>query len=425
MSIFGFAYDLALHLYMVILLPKIFFHWKKYRGHFSKKLGFNFPRIEKNGRKLIWIHAVSLGETRAVAALVRRLKALTHPPCILLSTSTETGHNEGKRHASDADYHVFLPFDFSYVIKPIVYAAAPDLVVLTETDFWYHFQKFSKKQGASLMLINGKISERSYKRLLRLPFLSKRLLHPIDYFCLQNEFYLERFVNLGISKEKLKVTGNLKLDADLETCDSQALKNELGICHGPVFALGSTHFPEESMWIAALKQIWKKYPSLKVLLAPRHPERFQEIANLLAAEDIAFSFWSKTRSLSHAKILLVDVMGVLKKCYQVCDFVFVGGSFTPKIGGHNLMEPVFYGKPVLFGPCTHSQSDLAANVLAFSAGIQITSDTMLAEVQKLIANPQLTQEIGKNGLSLAASVRGSLEKTFLSLIPLLQKHGSC
>ena len=419
--IFNALYNLALHLYVCASLPRILRNWSKYKNNFRKRLGKDFPHISKNDRQLIWIHAVSLGETKAVAPLVKKLKALPHPPLILLSTTTETGHAEGLKNAPLADYHIFLPFDFSYVIGPIVTQVKPDFVILTETDFWYNFQTAAKKVGAQLLVINGKLSERSFYRYKKFSFLINKLLYPIDHFYLQGEAYKKRFAALGISLAKLTVTGNIKLDTPIETCDTDALKKELGLSSQPVLTLGSTHDPEEKTWMDALKQLWLDFPQLKVLLVPRHPERFDTVASLLDSVDVPYSRWSLGGSFQNTSVILVDMMGVLRHCYQISDIAFVGGSLTSKVGGHNILEPGFYGKPVLFGPYMHTQPDLLELVRTYQSGLQITPEEIIPTMNALLSNPERATTLGAAGITLAADSRGALDKTYHALFSLLQK----
>lgn len=422
---FNFCYNIALHLYLCASLPRILRNWAKYKNNFRKRLGRGFPHIEKNGRQLIWVHAVSLGETKAVAPFIQKLKELPNPPLVLLSTTTETGHSAGLKNVPQADYHVFLPFDFSYIIRPIVARVKPDFVILTETDFWYNFQMVAKKEGASLLVINGKLSERSFKRYARFHFLVDKLLGPIDHFYLQGELYKKRFAALGIPSSKLTVTGNIKLDAPIETCDVATLKQELGLTGQPVITLGSTHAPEEKIWLDALQQLWLHFPQLKVLLVPRHPERFNTIAALLDSETIPYSRWSNGGTLQDVPVLLVDAMGVLRNCYQISDIAFVGGSFTSKVGGHNILEPGFYGKPVLFGPHMHSQPDLLDLVLSYHSGIQIKPEEIVSTLHALLSDPERLHQMGAAGKTLTTDSRGALDQTCRALFPLLQKDTPC
>lgn len=401
--IFGLLYDVAIHLYAASFLPRILFREKKYP--LKERLGRDFPKIEKKGRQLIWIHAVSLGETKAVAPLIKKLKALPTDPLVLLTTATKTGHEEGKK--TEADYATYLPLDFRYIISPLMKRLKPDLVIVTETDFWYHFQRAAKKNGARLVVVNGKLSERSFARYKRFPFLSRHLLDSIDHFYLQGALYADRFKQLGISREKLAVTGNIKLDAPLDAMPSP----DLNLKDHFVITLGSTHAPEEEIWITALKELWMQRPEIKVFLVPRHPERFNEVEHLLEKNTIPFVRWTQGVSFERARVVLVDEMGVLKTCYQLSDVAFVGGSFTPRVGGHNILEPALYGKPVLFGPYMHSQPDLLELVKTYRAGIQITPEEIIPTLLGKSLRPY-----GERGLELLAASRGALDKTFQGLL---------
>lgn len=403
---FSFFYDLCLHVYALFCLRKLL-TWKK------------FPKIEKNGRELIWIHAVSFGETKAVAPLIRRFKALENPPLIVLSTITKTGHAAGLK--TEADFPVYLPFDLSYIIRPIIKRIAPDLVILTETDFWYQFQRAAKKIGAKLVLINGKISERSFKRHMSLPFLRRRLFEPFDLCCVQGQLYHDRFRTLGIPESKLKITGNIKLDVSEASQTFIPSREHLGVKDCFVLTLGSTHPPEERIWMTALKQLWLHYPNLKVIIAPRHPERFAEVGKLIASETLPFGRWSERETLHERNILLVDEMGALREFYKLSDVAFVGGSFTPKVGGHNILEPAYYGKPVLFGPYMHSQPDFLELVKTYRVGLQITPEEIFPTMHKFISTPTLCSELGDGGLQLITESRGALDKTERLLLSLLQK----
>lgn len=417
--LFTLLYDLGLFLLALMALPKFFFKRKKYRGLFNLRLGFTFPKIEKGRRKLIWIHAVSLGETKAILPLIEKFKALSHPPLILLSTLTKTGHQEGLK--SQADWKVFLPFDFRFLIRPIVKRVKPDLVILTETDFWYHFQKEAKKSGAKLVVVNAKLSQRSFQRYRSLPFVKRKLLFPIDHFYVQGIHYENRFKKLGISSDKITVTGNIKLD-HFPTVSTFPTRCQLGLSNQFVITIGSTHAPEEHIWIQALKQLWRRHSHLKAILVPRHPERFDEVAALLKREAVPFSRWSD--STHSGNVLLVDAMGVLLTCYQHCDLAFVGGSFTPKVGGHNLIEPLLFGKPVIFGPYMHSQPDLLDIVRSHHAGLQIEPEDIIPTVNQFIVNPSLSQKLGGNGEKLLLESKGALDFTFKLLQPLLEKNDS-
>lgn len=418
---FGVFYQFALHLLALGSIPKLIFNWSKYRPYFSKRLGVDFPDIKKGSKKLIWIHAVSLGETKAVAGLIYHLK--NNPDnIILLSTMTQTGHQEGKKNIPQADYHVFLPFDFSYLIKPIVKKVCPDVVIIVETDFWYNFHQAAKQCGAEIIVINGKLSSRSLKRYVKLP-IAQQLLRSIDFFCVQNELYQKRFEQLGIASDKIKITGNLKIDSFkkmLSLQEKHHLKDLLGIRESDfVITIGSTHNPEEKLWIDAIKLLLGTYPHLKILIVPRHPERFSEVVDLLRTKNVSYKLFSENSNESKS-VVLIDAMGVLLHCYQVSDLAFVGGSLTKKVGGHNILEPCFFGVPVLYGPYMHAQPDFSDLVDVYQSGQQIDRHNIVKAVAELINDQQKRQTLGRQGLKLTAQSNGATQKTLLVIEKLLR-----
>lgn len=424
--LFSFAYDVALVLLALASLPKLLYELifkRKYRGSLIKRFGGSFPLIKKGKRRLIWVHAVSLGETKAVAALVKKLKNAADHPLVVFSTVTETGYVEACR-SIQADYHVYLPFDFSWIIQPIIRRTAPDLVVLCESDFWYNFLKASKNNGAKVVLVNGKVSTRSMERFKKFRFFSDKLFALIDLFLVQSRTYAARFEEIGVPHEKIVVTGNMKFDGDYAKLPPQQLeawRKELGIDPGnPVLVIGSTHHPEEQLFLDALAQVWKVHPELKVLFVPRHPERFSDVAAIFQKADIDFRRLSEKGKTNHScPVILIDAMGLLRKCYQLADVAIVAGSYTAKVGGHNILEPSWYGVPTLFGPYMHSQPDLLDLVHEYGAGVQVPIEELPQVLIGLLNDPEKGKSIGSAGLRLAGDVHGATAKTYDAVVHLL------
>lgn len=417
-------YELLLWLFALVALPTMLYKRifkAKYKHSFSQRFGFHFPKINNQNRKTIWIHAVSLGETKAVSALAKLLKQ-ENPNCFLIVSSiTETGHAEAKRSMSFADAHVYLPFDFTFLMAPIIKKIKPSMVILCETDFWYNFLRLSKSHGAQLAVVNGKISERSMLRFKRFSPMSKALFSLIDIFCVQNDLYKQRFLNLNIPANKIVVTGNLKFDEDypqLSLDEVIAFKNKLGINkNDKVLVAGSTHDPEEKLLLDALQQVWQHIPELKLIIVPRHPERFNLVAGFIEEKKIPFISYSKLDNHAHnnAKIILIDAMGVLRKCYQIADLAIVCGSYTPKVGGHNIIEPSGYGVPVFFGPYMHTQAELVSLINEYDAGLQIVPEELASKIILFLQNPKLRSEMGQNGKKLISDMKGATLRTFNAL----------
>lgn len=417
---FIFSYDVFLMVLALLAFPRFLYLLvvrKKYRRSFKDRLGMNFPQINKGDKRCIWIHACSVGETKAAEKLVKLIKRDEPNSLIVFSTVTETGHEEAKRSISIADYHVYLPFDISLLIRPIVKKAAPDLVVLVESEFWINFLKSAKDQGAKLVLINGKLSERSLRRLMWWRKIPEAMLHGLDLLCVQSQRYADRFSSLGIAKEKIVITGNMKLDNEsipLTKDEIAAWRQKLGLQPSdPVIVIGSTHDPEERLLLKAIKPLWESYPRLKVFIVPRHPERFTKVKELLLSEGFSYRTWSRMDAIQgDEQILLVDAMGVLKTCYQLADIALVAGSWTEKVGGHNILEPSSYGKPVLFGPYMHTQIDFLNLALEYQAGIQVNIENVYETLLDLLKNPEKGLKIGLNGKTMMQKTQGATDRTW-------------
>lgn len=416
--LFTFFYDCCLGALSLAMLPKLlymrFFH-NKYKNSLAQRFGFNFPIIEKNGRKLIWIHAVSVGEARAVTPLAKQLKEQEPQAIILISSITETGHAEAKRAIPFADYHVFLPVDFSPIIRSVLAKARPDLVILCESDFWYQFISQAKKGGAQVLLVNGKISDRSSKRFQFFKNFAHLLFSQFDKLCVQNDTYKKRFESLGVQPSKIVVTGNMKFDDrghKLEGEDLTKWKQKLGIKdEDRVIVIGSTHAPEEKIIAHFIPALLSKFRNLKVLIVPRHPERFNAVAALLHGQEIPFQRYSQEGPLN-AHVVLVDSMGLLRNCYQIATLAIVGGSFTNHVGGHNILEPLWYQVPVIYGPHMFSQPDLVELVGNSKAGIQVSSDRLEETIQQFLEDHKFSRDITQFGKELVNSLQGSIGRTW-------------
>ncbi len=416
---FTFVYDFALLLLAVISLPKMAYsRWRhhKYAHSFIKRWGKDFPRIEKNGRYLVWIHAVSLGETKVAATLIKKIKKEMANPLIVISSITETGHEEAVRTIFEADYCVYLPFDFSWVVKPIVNRIKPDLVVVCETDLWLNFLRCAKENKANVIVVNGKISEKSQQRLAKFKTFSNRLLTSIDFFCIQNGHYHKRFLKLGVPPSKMAITGNMKFDGippALEPMECDKFRKQLGFQHDDqVLVVGSTHDPEEKLILDILEKLQDKFPKLKTIIVPRHPERFTKAAELIEHYQIPYQRFTSLDLKKEAKVLLVDVMGMLSKCYQIATVAIVGGSFTSKVGGHNILEPSWYGVPVLFGPHMFKQPELVELITQYHSGLQVDEHTLAITLEELLLNPQKRAVQGQAGLKMMEELKGVTLKTW-------------
>ncbi len=419
--LFSALYDAAILAGGITYLPKQLYQVARGRRSSSALKARYWPQsspLDKGNRKLVWVHAVSLGETRAVTALVESMRDTWGDVAVVVSSITETGHAEAKRAMPWADRHLLLPLDLSWTMRRMIRNMQPDLVVVTETDYWYHFLSAAKKQGAQLAVVNGKVSERSAGRLKKLPFISKRLLGQFDHLCVQSEIYRQRFADIGVPEQNLTVTGNIKFDSDYAVMSQEEraqLQQRLGIQEGqPVLVLGSSHEGEEKVIINACKALWKDFPNLKLVIVPRHPERFADVAQLLDAEAIAFQRYSNPQE-GACPVTLVDAMGQLCQCYQLSDISIVAGSFTSKVGGHNLLEVCAYGKALVFGPHMHQQPELCEIVLNAKAAVQVDADKLADELRRLLSDSAARESLGRAGRDLVTQNQGCIQRTLATL----------
>ncbi len=426
---FSFFYNIALLLLFIVSLPKVLWQWMtlgKYRESLPARLGLTLPEIPP-GKKVIWIHAVSMGETRAVIPFFRLVQKEFPDAEIVISSTTETGHAEAKRSMPEAAAHFFLPFDFSWIVRKVMKRVQPQALILCESDFWYHLMAQAKQAGARVLLMNGKVSERSADRFQKVPAFSRRIFSQFDHLCVQSQRYLERFKAIGIPAEKLTVTGNLKFDTipkTLSPAELQAWKDELGITENDrVVVIGSSHAQEEEWILSALDTVWQQIPELKVLLVPRHPERFGEVAAQLHQRGVTVCTYSeRLHKTGDERIVLIDAMGLLNQCYQVAEAAIVAGSFIQTIGGHNIFEPILLGVPVLFGPYMHSQLDLEEIVLHAGAGKQVKIEELPSALSKLLQDPNEKAAMLQACKQLTQEVQGSAARTFQTLKAFLKRE---
>ncbi len=416
---FRVFYNAALCIFVILWLPKWLWEMLRHQKHrfsFAEKLGFKLPTFPTTQELRIWVHSISVGETKAVASLITELRKKYPTISIVLSTVTETGYEEAKRSIPKADQYFFLPLDFSWTIRRLIQRMKPDLLVLVEGDFWFNFIDLAPR----VILVNGKISERSTSSFLKVPFFSRPFFQKIELLCVQSSTYADRFVRLGVNPKRMTVTGNLKFDQEFLPIDKNQWRAHLGLTStNQVITLGSTHDQEEELLLNALEPLFKKFPDLKILLVPRHPERFMEVAKLLEKKQIEFSKYSDPLKKRDQRVILVDAMGVLSSCYQLSELAIVGGSFIKRVGGHNIFEPAALGIPVLFGPSMYSQKDLVTLVVDAGAGIQVSLENLAKVVEELLLNP--SQQMHQAGLRLAHEVHGSTQRTLHCLETTLLK----
>lgn len=420
---FYFVYDCVQFLAILAFLPRLlwsFVFQRKSCSRLSAYTGFSLPKKQERKELSFLIYAVSMGETKAAALIFKKMKVLYPNASFYVASRTETGHEEAKRSLKGADCHFYLPLDFSWNIRRLLKRLKPTVLIVVESDLWINLLKESKKLGSFVFLVSGRISLRSYERFLRVPSIAKKLFGLFDLICAQNTLFQSRFISLGAESSKILVTGNIKLDAERLPChleDIEHLKKMLGIKKEDlVVVVGSTHFPEEVEVLKVFESLWDEFPTLRLLVAPRHPERFSKVEEILVKSRLSFIAFSRIQEKKgNEKIVLIDVMGKLSSLYQLADLAITCGSFEKRLSGHNILEPVLSGAPVLFGPYMKDQKDLVSLVLSYKAGMQLDLKDLGQRVRSLLKSPEDLLALKGNGDRLALEIEGSSQRTLASI----------
>lgn len=412
-------YNIAIGCLAIVWLPKFIIGRLsgKYKESLGERLGFGLKRLALPAKdKRIWIHACSMGETKAAAALAGEIKKRYPSISIVVSSVTETGYAEARRAIPFADAHFFLPLDFSFTARRLLRLLQPSLFILVEAEFWRNLICEAKQYGAAVALVNGKMSERSFARFQRVPFFSRPLFGSFDCCCVQTPAFQQSFLALGVKPEKIWVTGNLKFDIAVRILGLEeitAWRNELGLrADDLIIVLASTHEREEELLLNALQPFLATCSRLKVLVVPRHPPRFDDVAKIIQRRGMPWlRYTERDKKESDPRIILIDTMGQLMNCFQLASLAIVAGSFVPGIGGHNLFEPASVGVPVLFGPYVHGQQAYADALLEAKGGMSLTVEELPEAVMRLISNTEERHAMGLQALDVVSHSRGAVSRT--------------
>jgi 3-deoxy-D-manno-octulosonic-acid transferase len=416
-------YDLILYASALFLVPYYLlrgFRYGKTRRGIRERLGYyeqSFRQLS-NGRKVIWVHAVSVGETRAAIPLLKSLRERYPDAFLILSNVTETGR-EIAAGVSEIDHYIFFPFDLRWVVRKALNIIQPNIIVLVETEIWPNFVLEAKRQNIPLVLVNGRISDRSFPRYRMAGKLLEPILDSISVYCMQSEQDSRRIRHLGAPEGRVLVTGNVKFDMQfpqIDSTDLDALKSEFRLpVNGRIWVAGSTHDGEETQLIDVYRKLSKVCPELFLVLVPRHPERCRQVQDELSKQDVSSPppppVATMNNTLQPGEVLIVDTLGEMLKLYATADLVFVGGSLV-NIGGHNVLEASLLKKPVLYGSHMQNFKEIARLVRAAHAGLQVKdADDLYQQMRLLLENPDEARRIGDNGYHLLKSNRGATQRT--------------
>lgn len=395
----------------------------KYRSGLGERLGSVPARLKAVRPGCIWVHAVSVGEVLAVSQLITELQQKYPDRQILISTTTATGQSLARQRFGQ-DRVFFMPLDFGFAVRRYLTALQPQLIVIAETEFWPNLLHLARKQQTSLAIVNARISDRSFPRYRRFNWFFRRVLAEVDLFLAQTAEDAQRLREIGAATGRVQVSGNLKFD--VRPNPQPSLVNGLRTAFGKdslVIVCGSTAEGEEGPLLQAFKSLQEKFPGAIMVLAPRHPERFEKVASMIAASGFVLqrrSSWSPSQPVSSG-IFLLDSVGELAAVYELADIAFVGGSLVAT-GGHNILEPAQYGAAILVGPHTFNFREIVSIFEQGGAIKVVTAETLGPQFLALLSQPQERKRLGRLAKDLFAKHAGATRRTLEALEPLLSRQ---
>jgi 3-deoxy-D-manno-octulosonic-acid transferase len=400
----------------------------KYRQSLVQKLGGRQAQILaklKDGPR-VWIHAVSVGEVTAAAPIVASLKMKRPEVQIIFSTSTETGQEMAHRFIKDAAAFIYFPLDIPYIVRKMIMLVKPDVFVLVETELWPNFLRVCESRRIKTLMVNGRISPRSYSKYRLTRLFWKRILYNLNAAGMISEIDAVRFKNIGMDSAKIKVLGNAKYDA-LAALAAPALREEIARRFNArknerFFVAGSTHEGEEKIIIHVYQELLKRYPDFKLIIVPRHIERTKDILGLLRQENfddvITLTDINNGRHRKDERVMVVDVIGELFKVYSLASIVYCGGSLVPR-GGQNILEAAAWGKVIFYGPSMEDFSAEKAMLEEAGCGVTIRNEKELLQgIIQALENPEDLRRRGEKGKAVVLANIGAAAR----YADLISKH---
>ncbi len=414
-------YTIILYLILPFVILRLYIKGMKspeYGRRINERFGL-IPEISAND--IIWIHAVSVGEFIAAIPLIKNLKKTFPQKTILVTTTTPTGSDRARKTFGDEIIHYYAPYDLPYVIKRYIAKINPCLVVIMETELWPNLLYFLKQRGVPVILANARLSSRSCARYSRFNALTRSMLGNIDCICSRGVIDAQRFVALGADKEKVVVVGNVKYDfdipMDLNECVERFRSDVLGE-YKKILVAASTHEGEDAMILDAFNAVKDYEPNTLLILVPRHPERFDSVASLIAMMDFSFVRRSSFDACDGCDVYLGDSMGELLMYFAVADVAFIGGSLVD-IGGHNPLEAMAFGVPVICGKYTYNFEEIMTQVIDSGSGVIVDNvDELSVKMVEFLKNPEEAKLVGMNGKNLVLENKGAVSK----ICSLVAKH---
>lgn len=413
-------YNFALILLSVVFLPVIlvaFWVKPKLRAGFWQKLGVYNLKLDKS-KPTLFFHAVSVGEVNAIEALVKKTREEFKEHNIVLSTVTRTGQEVANKKLKDTcDAIIYFPYDFEFSVKSFVRAVSPQKIIIAETEIWPGFVNTVSKFNIPVYIVNGRISPNSHNGYKKIGFFISKVLNKYTKILMQTEADTQRIISIGAKPEIVSTMGNLKFDIKKNLTDAEIenLKNEIKLEDSPLLIAGSTHSGEDEIVIESFTELKKEFPKLKLMIAPRHPERYESVQELIKKSGLKHGKRSTKDTFENNEIIMLDTMGELFKFYSACDIAFIGGSFV-KTGGHNPLEAAIWQKPTISGPSVFNFKDIYAILTSLNASKIVDSEKELTKTtKKLLSDKTLYSAMKSNTKKAFELNNGALDFVITTL----------
>jgi 3-deoxy-D-manno-octulosonic-acid transferase len=425
-------YSVLIVAFCAVMSPYLVYQavrYRKYIRNLPQRLGYLPRSFNHDADESIWIHAVSVGEVLTARALLPELRERYPKLRLFLSTTTMTGQQIARNNVQYVDEVFYFPFDLGFIVNRTLRLVKPRLFIMMETELWPNLLRACHRDGVRTMLVNGRISSRSYPRYrLARPFF-RRVLRHVDRFCMQSDESARRIVDIGAEQPRVVVTGSLKFDsleipgasASADRGRNRVLRYFRLSAGRPVIIAASTLRGEEEPVLDAFQRIRATMTNTLLIIAPRKPERFDDVERLArrAGWNVARRTELRVDAEPRCDVVILDTMGELAQIYQVATVVFVGGSLVDA-GGHNILEPAVFGKPIVFGPHMHNFTEIARTFLDNGAAIQVATGRELEPVLlDLLGDPVRRATLGAGARALVEANRGARNKTLAAIAQLL------
>ena len=406
-----FIYSLLYIIALICILPFEYFKRPREirRRWLREKCGFFDPSFILRPSSSIWVHAVSVGEVMAALPLLNRLKTAYPAQGIILSTITDTGQKVAMEKSPAGTDIFYLPFDIPFILRSVIKKMKPELLIIIETELWPNLVRVFKENGIPVILLNGRISEKSFHGYKKISFFMRKVLSSVDSFGMQNEEYAERLRSLEANSRKIHIVGSFKFDANPST----HIPRWTSFIRRPVIVAGSTHEGEEELMTSVYTDLKRDFPDLNLIIAPRHPERFGRVEAMLRSKGIQFLKRSelpggrKTDAI-RGTIILLDSVGELSAVYGISTIAIIGKSFRG-YGGQNPLEPAYWGTPIICGP--HMENfPVIQDFYKEGAAMHVNEEGLSNTLKELLLSPGKAKEIGIKAQKIYQKNSGAVER---------------